>query len=159
MRTPSALSLAPVALLLTLFAWPTTPSAGSPGDSICGKITAVKRADLVVLDYGAGTYEVRLAGLDLPRDRSSVRTATRWVADELLNKYVRMRFDGRTEQGEMVGKILMDDAEVGVRDIAVEMVRRGLARRSEAYAGYRYNEMVTAEREAREARRGVWLKQ
>jgi len=37
------------------------------GDSLYGKVTAVKSADVVTFAYGAGQYELRLVGIEVPR--------------------------------------------------------------------------------------------
>ena len=37
------------------------------GNSLYGKVTEVKSADVVVLDYGAGQYTIRIAGIEAPK--------------------------------------------------------------------------------------------
>lgn len=132
------------------------PGSARAGDSLYGRITAVKAPDLITLDYGAGSYDIRLAGIDVPQDRASANEAMQFVSRMLLNKNARLRFDGRTPDGEMVGRILTDDPDFGIKDIGVEMVRSGLALRETNYRGYVYGEMAAAEAEARQAQRGFW---
>lgn len=144
--------------LLTLFLAFSPGITARAGDSLYGKVTAVKRANLITLDYGAGTYDIRLAGVDLPRERVAAQKATQFVSKMLLNKHARLRFDGRTAQGEMVGKIFTDDKEIGIKDVGVEMVRAGMALRQRGYTGYRYNELVAAEAAAKKTQRGIWAK-
>jgi endonuclease YncB( thermonuclease family) len=128
------------------------------GDSVYGKVTAVERADLVVLDYGAGSYRIRLVGVEVPQDRAAADEATQFVSRLLLNKNARLRFDGRTPEGEMLGKIYTDDPDLGIKDVGLETVRTGLVLRQPSYRGYPYGEMTTAEDEARQAQRGLWTR-
>jgi endonuclease YncB( thermonuclease family) len=147
--------LAGVALLTLLFSF--YPENGvRAGDSVYGKVTAVERVDLVVLDYGAGSYRIRLVGIEVPQDQATAEEAKQFVSRMLLNKNARLRFDGRTPEGEMVGKIYTDDPEIGIKDVGLETVRTGLVVRQPSYRGYPYGEMAAAEDEARQARRGLW---
>ncbi|HEX8649868.1 MAG TPA: thermonuclease family protein [Pyrinomonadaceae bacterium] len=124
------------------------------GDSIYGKVTEVKRADLVVLDYGQGQYNVRIIGVDPPTDADLEKQAREFVAKLVLGKNARLRFEGR-RQGEMVGQLQTDDKDTGRVDVGLELVRVGLARRQSNY-DYKYGELSAAETEARRAKRGLW---
>jgi endonuclease YncB( thermonuclease family) len=130
--------------------------AARAGDSLYGKVTAVKRADLITFDYGAGRYDIRLAGIEIPTDRISIQDATRFVAEMLLDKPARLRFDGRTAAGEMIGRIYTDDPEIGIKDVGMEMVRVGMALPSRGYTGYKYGELAQAMEEARAKKLGMW---
>jgi endonuclease YncB( thermonuclease family) len=125
------------------------------GDSLYGKVREVKRADLVVLDYGQGQYELRLAGIDLPREAEIASKAKQLVSDLVLGKNARMRFEGRTREGEMLARLYTDDPRIGIREVAVELVKAGLARRRKGF-DFKYGELARAEREAQSARRGLW---
>lgn len=149
--------LAGVIILTTAFAFP--PIVATPGDSLCGTVTAVRAADLITLDYGTGSYVVRIAGVAIERDSARGRQATQYMTTLLLGKFVRLRFDGRNDNGEMVGRIWIDDPERpgrAVRDAGLDLVRAGLARRQAEYTGYKYREMERAEVEARRLKRGFW---
>jgi len=126
-----------------------------PGDSLYGKVTEVKSADLVVFDYGVGRYDVRLAGIDVPKEGSIANEAKQFVTKMVLGKKARIRFEGRNKNGEMVSRLLTDDPEIGIKDIGLELVRAGLARRQRAY-DYKYGELSKAESEAQKGRRGIW---
>ncbi len=65
------------------------------GDSLYGKVTEVKSADLVTLDYGDGQYDLRLIGIDVPKDGPIATKATEFVSNLVLGKNARMRFEGR----------------------------------------------------------------
>ncbi|HEX8069459.1 MAG TPA: thermonuclease family protein [Pyrinomonadaceae bacterium] len=137
--------------LLVCVVWLSTAYAG---DSIYGKVTEVKRSDTVVLDYGEGQYDVRLVGVDPPGNADLEKQAQDFVANLVLNKNARLRFEGR-RQGQMVGRLQTDDPSIGIKDVGVELVRVGLARRQQDY-DYKYGELSAAENEARRAKRGVW---
>jgi endonuclease YncB( thermonuclease family) len=121
------------------------------GDTIYGTITAVRSAEVMVLDYGQGQYTVRIVGITTPRDTAQARAATAFVRDLVLNKAVRLRFEGR-RNGQMIGRLFTGDPGV---DVGVELLRAGLVRKQPNY-DYKYGELAAAENEARTARRGVW---
>lgn len=137
------------------------------GDSLYGTVTAVKSAEVVVFEYGAaggsgrsatrktGRYDLRLVGIDAPEGGAIARKATQFVANLVLGKNARMRFEYRNKSGEMVSRLLTDDPALGIKDVGLELVRAGLARRQPNY-DYKYGELSVAEREARLARRGLW---
>ncbi len=125
------------------------------GDSLYGKVIEVRSADLVVFDYGSGQYELRLVGLEMPEDASITRAATEMVSNMVLNKPVRMRFEGRTKDGEMTCRLFTDDPLTGIQEVAVEVLRAGLARRK-TDMDFKYGELAAAERQAKEAKRGLW---
>jgi|GEM_PF-3471090 len=130
--------------------------AARAGDSLYGKVTAVLRPDLVTFDYGEGSYDIRIAGIVVPENRAVAEEATNFTAQMLLAKPARMRFDGRTAEGEMIGRIYTDDPEIGIKDVGLEMVRAGLAMPKRDDRGYKYGEMTKAMRQARAKRLGVW---
>lgn len=125
------------------------------GDSLYGKVTEVKAADLVVLDYGAGQYDVRIVGLDAPRAEPLASQSRDFVAKLVLGKNVRMRFEQRADNGEMVSRLFTDDPVLGIQEVGVELLKAGLARSQVGYED-KYGELLAAENEARLARRGLW---
>lgn len=129
----------------------------SAGDSIYGNVTEVKSADLVTFNYGTGQYDLRLIGIEVPQDESIAKQATAFVSDMLLGKKARMRFEGRAPTGEMMSRLFSDDPDTGIQEVAVELVRAGLARRERDF-DFKYGELAAAEREARDAKRGLWAR-
>jgi endonuclease YncB( thermonuclease family) len=133
--------------------------AGRPaiaGDSLYGKITEVRSGNVVTLDYGAGQYTIRLIGIDVPG--ATAGGAREALAGLVLGKNARVRLAG-FENGEMVGRLLVDDPAAGAKDVGIEMLRTGLARRQSGEGhqfDYKYGELSAAEAEARTARRGLW---
>ncbi|MEO8502386.1 MAG: thermonuclease family protein [Acidobacteriota bacterium] len=125
------------------------------GDSLYGKVTEVKDATVVTLDYGAGTYVVRITGIEAPREGKFAQDAREVVAKLVLGKTIHLRFEGRNDKGEMVGQVFTDDPEVGVKDVGLELMKSGLVRRIQGY-DYKYHELSAAESEARKGHRGLW---
>lgn len=138
--------------LLILGAW---LSPAYAGDSLYGKIVEVKSADLVVLDYGKGQYTVRIIGIVPPNVEQIAAQSRAFVAGLVLNKRVQLRFEGRNSKGEMVGRLLTAYDDSAIKDVGLELVRAGLARKQQDY-DYKYGELSAAEREARSAKRGLW---
>jgi endonuclease YncB( thermonuclease family) len=130
--------------------------SASAGDVFGGKVTAVRSAEIMVVDYGKGQYLVRIAGVAAPLEGPLAAGATEFVSKLVLGKEIRARFVGRNKNGEMVARVFVGDPG---SDVGLELVRNGLARRqavSEPELGYKYGELAKAEVEAREAKRGLW---
>jgi endonuclease YncB( thermonuclease family) len=125
------------------------------GDSLYGAVTEVKDPSRVVLDYGEGRYELRLVGIEVPREGPVAEEAVELLSSMVLGRNARMRFEYRTPEGEMLARLFTDEPDGRIREVAVELVRAGLARRAEAF-DFKYGQLAAAEREAREAKRGVW---
>jgi len=126
------------------------------GDSLYGRVTAVKEATLVTLDYGSGTYDIRIVGVDAPKaGEAQAGEARKFVSDLLLGKNARMRLHRGSPDGEMICRLFTDDPVIGIKEVGVELVRAGLARRQPGY-DEKYGELSAAENEARTAGRGVW---
>jgi endonuclease YncB( thermonuclease family) len=121
------------------------------GKSLYGKVTEVKSAEVVTLDYGGGHYDIRIAGIDVPKRGPFATEAKQFVANLIFGKNV-IRFQGRTPNGEMTGRLDTDDPVNGSKEAAVELVRAGLATVQKDYD----SELSKAESEAREAKRGIW---
>jgi endonuclease YncB( thermonuclease family) len=124
----------------------------SAGDALYGTITEVRSAEVMVLDYGAGKYDVRIVGIDAPKEGPLAEAARQFVATLVLGKKVRLRFEQRNQRGEMVSRLFVGDPGV---DVGVELLKAGLARKQERY-DYKYGELSAAEKEARAGRRGLW---
>lgn len=127
------------------------------GDSMVGRVVAVKSANLITLDWGDGTRDVRINGIVI--DAKASASANAALSKMVLGKMVRLRFDGLTAKKELSGRIWLggiDKPEEPVKDVGVELVRAGAVLRDTAYDHYRYGELASAEAEARQNRRGLW---
>jgi endonuclease YncB( thermonuclease family) len=121
-----------------------------------GKVTEVRSADVIVVDYGPERYVVRLAGIRPRAEGTFATEAKKFVTEAVLGKVVRARFEGRDANDEMVSQVYV--GEPG-KDVGLELVRAGLAQRQEGLDpqfGYKYDELSKAENEAREAKLGLW---
>jgi len=142
------------AIVLSLAILGVATTASFAGDSFWGKVTEVKDAGLVTLDNGKARYEVRLVGVEVPREGRIAGEAKDFVSRLVLGKNARVRLESKAK-GRMTGQLITDDPEIGLKDVGLELVRSGLARKSRGY-DYKYGELAQAEREAREAKRGLW---
>jgi len=125
------------------------------GDSLWGTVTAVKEPTLVTLDYGSGSYEIRIVGLDAPKAGALYAEATKFVSDLVLDKHARMRLVRREADDTFICRLFTDDPVIGIKEVGVELLRAGLARRQRGY-DEKYGELAAAESEARAAGLGLW---
>ena len=98
---------------------------------------------------------LQLIGIDIPDDAALADQGTDFVSSLVLGNNARMRLEGRTDSGEMLVRLFTDDPIDGIQDVAVELVRAGLARRQDEF-DFKYGELAAAEDEARSANRGLW---
>jgi endonuclease YncB( thermonuclease family) len=146
--------------LLTLISFSTLVLFGRfeamAADSFSGKVTEVRSAEVITVDYGPGQYVVRIVGINAPKEGPLAAVARRFVAEKVMGKEIRARFQGRDSNGDMVSRIFVGDPG---DDVGLEVVRAGLAERQQApdpEYGYKYGELSKAENDAREAKRGLW---
>jgi len=148
-----------VPALLLAFGFATQPAAAKRLD---GVFTAVKDANLVVLDYGEGSYDVRIYGTEAPADgQPFAAEAKAFVREALLGKDGAMRFKYRNANGEMVARIFYFDSTGAERDLGVDLAAAGLVW---LRPGARYrpevegepDQLTAAQAEAQSARRGIW---
>jgi endonuclease YncB( thermonuclease family) len=126
------------------------------GDVLGGKVTEVRSAEIIIVDYGRGQYIVRIVGIAVPPEGPIAIEAKQAVTTMLLGKTMYARFQGRNKNGEMVSRVFIGDPG---KDVGLELVRSGLARRQQApdyQFDYKYGELTKAENEARENKRGLW---
>jgi endonuclease YncB( thermonuclease family) len=125
------------------------------GDSLYGKVTEVKSGDVVTFDAGDDQYVLRLVGIEVAKDAALAKEAVQLVSQMVLGKNARMRFEGLGKDGLMQSRLYTDDPELGIKEVSLELVRAGVARRLEGF-DFKYGELSAAESEARNARRGLW---
>ncbi len=125
------------------------------GDSLWGTVTEVKSAEVVTLAYEKGQYQVRIVGIQAPKEGALAAAARDFVARLVLGRHARMRLEGRNKEGEMVSRLQTDDPEIGIKDVGFELVRAGLAQRVSGF-DYKYGQLARAEEEARKAGLGIW---
>jgi endonuclease YncB( thermonuclease family) len=151
--------------LMGVFALGLAAGPALAGDSLRGKITAILGPDLATFDYGAGTYTIRIAGLDTPKTAGDPGKAQSFISSLVLNKNVRLRLVEHEEDGEedadggaMLVRLQTADPETGYKDVSIELIKAGLAHRQAGF-DFKYSELEAAENEAKLARRGLWSAQ
>ncbi len=152
--TPKALLVA-----LAVLGWTAQPAAAKRLD---GVFTAVKDANVVVLDYGEGTYDVRIYGTEAPADgQPFAAEAKAFVREALLGKNGAMRFKYRNAKDEMVSRVFYFDRDGHERDLSVDLAAAGLAwlRPGAKYRPVEEgqpDQLTAAQAEAQAAHRGIW---
>ena len=135
---------------LVLFGVLASMASTAPAKTIRGTITEVKEPTLLVLRHEVGEYKVRIFGLESPKSGTPLAVQAREKIEALvLGKEVRLRFKLRNNKGEMVGRLFVDDAEVGV-----ELVRAGLVKWDGS--SEKNGELEAAQQEARDGKVGLW---
>ena len=127
-----------------------------------GVFTAIKDANVVVLDYGDGAYDVRLYGTEAPAEGQPFAAEARaFVREALLGKPGAMRFKYRNKKDQMVARIFYLDADGRERDLGTDLAAAGLVW---LRPGARYrpevegqpDQLTAAQAEAQSAGRGIW---
>jgi endonuclease YncB( thermonuclease family) len=117
------------------------------------KVEVVAIADgdtLTVLDESKTQHKIRLAGIDVPEEGQAFGTrAKENLAAKVFRRRVRIEVIDVDRYHREVGRLFL-----GERLINIEMVRDGFAWRYVRYD--QPGEFKDAEREARDARRGLW---
>ncbi|MDD5306737.1 MAG: thermonuclease family protein [Deltaproteobacteria bacterium] len=130
-----------------------TFAADAPAErEISGEVVAVLDGDTIdVLSRGKAT-RVRLAGIDCPEKSQRFGMQAKKLASSLcFGRSVRVRATAVDRYGRTVGFVTLPDG----RSLNDEMLRAGLAW---WYRDYSKDERLGAlEREARLARRGLWV--
>lgn len=140
-------------LMLLICATWTAPVSAT--DAFHGKVTAVDSANLVTFETGSIRFELQLAGIEAPEEPSLAEEAIKFVSSLVLDRFAYIRVGSRTKTGRILVRLLTEDPEVGAYDVAVELVRAGLAKRQEGF-DFKYGELAAAEEEAKNAKRGIW---
>lgn len=144
-------STAFVACLLLIF------PARSFADVLLGRIVGVTDGDTVVLlDSARVSHKIRLAGIDAPEKGQPYSARSKEnLARMIFGKQVSVEFSKHDKYGRIVGKALLDGADVDLKQI-----RDGLAWHYKKYEKEQSpsdrGEYADAERKAREQRTGLW---
>lgn len=126
-------------------------------DVIQGRVVGLADGDTItVLDASKSQHRIRLQGIDAPESRQAFGARSRQhLSDLVFNKEVSVEWEKRDRYGRVLGKVL-----VGGRDACLAQVQAGMAWHYKYYQDEQSPEdrrlYAEAEREAREARRGLW---
>lgn len=152
----AALALsAVVAVSRALIPYASPPSSGaSPAWRLC--VEAVE-GDFILLD---GRERVRLLGVDCPEvdegkppERLGPE-ATVFTRELAVDRRVRLEYDGRRRDrfGRTLAYAFFEDGTL----LNAEIIRQGFGVANPKYAHRRMREFRAIEREAKQARRGIW---
>lgn len=125
--------------------------------SLYGTFSEVKSAEHLVLQHDAGTYEVRLFGVDAPEGSEPFALQAKQMLQSLVQgKECRVRIMTRNDRGEMVSQVIANGEDVGLA-----LIRAGLAKRRadvhyKPHAKGEPDALVAAENQARLAGLGIW---
>jgi endonuclease YncB( thermonuclease family) len=117
-----------------------------------GKVVAVKDGDTLEVMKEGVAVRVRLYGIDCPeKGQAFGQRAKQFASDLAFGKAVKVIEKDRDRYGRTVGEVILEDG----RSLNQELVRAGLAW---WYRQYAKNdaELKTLEREARDAKSGLW---
>jgi endonuclease YncB( thermonuclease family) len=134
---------------LLLFALPA--AAQEPGQTITGKVVAVKDGDTINVLHGGRAVTVRLHGIDAPEmgqpfGNNAKQAASRYA----FGKVARIRITDVDRYGRAVGRVTVDGGSLNQM-----LVRDGLAWWYRRYAP-REGRLESLERAARNANQGLW---
>lgn len=124
---------------------------------LSGRVVAVADGDTVtVLDAERVQHRIRLAGIDAPeRGQAFSNRSKQALSNMVFQRAVEVHWTKKDRYGRIVGKIVVDE-----RDAGLVLVESGLAWWYRQYARDQAPEdrvlYEVAEREAREAGRGLW---
>ena len=129
-------------------------------DWVMGRVVAITDGDtLTILTTDRVQHRVRLAGIDTPEKRQPFGQVAKNHLSSLVNgQTVKVNYYKRDRYGRIIGKVLANGADAGLRQIEA-----GLAWHYKQYQGEqdapdraRY---ANVETEARAAQRGLWALQ
>ncbi len=115
-----------------------------------GVCIRVADGDTITIKAGNVEEKIRLDGIDAPESsQPSGREAKQYLSGRVLKQTVRVEGSQRDRYGRLLGTVY-----VGGKNINLEMLRKGWAWDYVQYS--KGGEYTLAEREARQAKRGLW---
>lgn len=133
------------------------PVAAARADTLKGIVVGVADGDTItLLDSATVQHKIRLAGIDAPERRQAFGEKAKQSLSALVYRQnVVVDFKKKDRYGRIVGKVLVDGADAGLKQVIA-----GLAWHYKAYA----KEQSLSDREryaeeevkARTAKRGLW---
>lgn len=121
-------------------------------EQIAGVVDRVTDGDTLTIHLKKGRHEkVRLQGIDAPElDQAYGKEAARVLEDLVRDRKVNVQCEGRDDYGRVLGYVYLKN-----HSINLEMVKRGAAWHYVYYAKDN-KALASAEKAAREAKRGLW---
>lgn len=129
---------------------PAPVSATAPLEVFSGRVVGISDGDTLSVMRQGESVRIRLEGIDAPeRGQDFGRRATQALSELAHGKNARVEVQTIDRYGRRVARVIVE----GV-DTSEELVRRGLAWHYTQYSSDAV--LARLEREAREARRGLW---
>lgn len=158
--------VAAVVTAAALTAWVSPPTAHTQPVTTTAVVLKVVDGDTIdIRDDVRGRLRVRMLGIDTPETKKPGYTvgcwgpeATEFATSTMLGQRVALIPDPTQDRTDRYGRTLAYLEKADGWNYSVEAARAGAAR-SYVYEGNRvsrYDAIVAAEREAREAQRGLW---
>ena len=122
-----------------------------------GKVVSVADGDTItVLDSQKTQHKIRLQGIDAPERAQPFGNKSRQSLHELVHgKQVTVDYQKKDKYGRVVGKILLNNA-----DVCLEQLKRGMAWHYKQYANEQPKEdqetYSLAEQQAKTELKGLW---
>lgn len=128
----------------------TAGASSVPEQTFSARVVQVEDGDTVRVLRGRETVRIRLHGIDAPESGQAYGREAREVAVRLLlNQTATVTMRDVDAYGRLVADLVVDGTDIGV-----ELVRSGAAWHFTAYSASQV--LADAERQARQARRGLW---
>ena len=119
-------------------------------DTLTGKVVRIADGDTVTVLIGGNQVRIRLFGIDAPeRGQDYSRKSKEALADLVFEKEVRIVVHDKDRYGRTVGDIYIGETLVNEK-----MIKDGWAWNYARYSKSKH--YAELEREAREAKRGLW---
>ncbi len=125
-------------------------SAWAQAGEFTAKVIAVLDGDTILVMRGAAPVKLRLAEIDAPEKAQPYGGASQQsLAEMVMGKSIRVISRAVDDYGRTVADLSIDEINVNY-----EQVRRGMAWETSRY--HSNKELVALQREAQQAKRGLW---
>jgi endonuclease YncB( thermonuclease family) len=141
--------VATFAVVVVALALPSQPSTDPP-KPFTGKVVGVTDGDTITVLHDRQPHKIRLEGIDAPESGQAFGTKAKQVLSaKIFDKEVKIVWRSRDKYKRILGHVYD-----GEKNINLEMVKEGYAWHYVRYS--KDAELAKAEREAKEAKRGLW---
>jgi len=151
MKNRMRLSLLLVAFVTAgLSAFQAQPRLPNPPKPFVGKVVSVADGDTISVLYDGVKFPIRLETIDAPEMTQAYGAqAKKALEGKIAGKEVNIVWKSKDKYGRIRGEVFLED-----RRLCLEMVAEGYAWHYLKYS--KDPQLATAEKEAREAKRGLW---
>ena len=139
------------------FAWIALIALPVSADTLAGEVVGIADGDTItVVDADRHQHRIRLSGIDAPERKQAFGTKSREALSALVfRRAVLVEYRKHDRYGRLVGKVLINGADVGLAQIEAGLAWHYLAYAKEQSDDDRHA-YASAEARARIAKRGLW---